>query len=68
MAELFRDIPEAISNTVAVADKCKLHSISRPSTTRCFTPPHLEGKKVRRRRRGETEVDRIFMEALRRGH
>ncbi len=46
MAELFSDLPEALSNTVVIADKCKLQLDFKTKHYPVFIPPHLEGKKV----------------------
>ncbi|MDP1835488.1 MAG: DNA polymerase III subunit alpha [Chlamydiales bacterium] len=44
MAELFADIPEAISNTQIVADKCALELDFKTKHYPVFVPPDMEGK------------------------
>ncbi len=44
MAELFHDIPEAISNSLEVAEKCKVEIDFKTRHYPIYTPPSLEGK------------------------
>lgn len=43
MAELFSDVPEALSNTLAVADKCHLEIDFKTKHYPIYLPPSLEG-------------------------
>lgn len=44
MAELFKDIPEAISNTLLVAEKCNLEIDFKTRHYPIYIPPALQGK------------------------
>ncbi|MFN0064646.1 MAG: DNA polymerase III subunit alpha [Chlamydiales bacterium] len=45
MTELFKDISEAVSNTVLVANKCCVEIDFKTKHYPVYVPPHLEGKK-----------------------
>lgn len=45
MAELFHDIPEALENTLKVAEKCTLELDFKTKHYPVYIPPELEGKK-----------------------
>ncbi len=51
MAELFSDLPEAVSNTVKVAEKCTLELDFKARHYPVFVPPELEGKKFTKKER-----------------
>ncbi len=44
--ELFSDIPEAVENTVRVAEKCELELDFKSKHYPVYLPPHMEGKSV----------------------
>lgn len=44
MAELFADVPEAIQNTLAIADKCYVELDFKTKHYPVYLPPSLEGK------------------------
>lgn len=45
MAEIFADIPEALSNSLLIADKCRLEIDFKTRHYPVYLPPSLEGKK-----------------------
>lgn len=53
MAALFADCPEALVNTLEVADKCELELDFNTKHYPVFTPPSLEGKKTTKEERAE---------------
>jgi DNA polymerase-3 subunit alpha len=56
MAELFKDLPDAISNTMEVAKKCAVDFDFSAKHYPVFVPPHLEGKEFEKGER-EKEVE-----------
>lgn len=44
MAELFADVPEAIQNTLTIAEKCHVELDFKTKHYPVYLPPHLEGK------------------------
>ena len=46
MVKLFSDVPEAISSTQAIADKCHFDFDFKAKYYPVFIPPHLEGKDI----------------------
>lgn len=53
MAELFADLPEAISNTLKVAESCSFAFDLETKHYPVFIPPELEGKKFSEKSRAE---------------
>ncbi len=53
MAELFADVPEAITNTIGVAEKCELELDFKAKHYPVFIPPDLEGQKFTKKERKE---------------
>lgn len=46
MAELFKDVPDAISNTLKVAEKCNLELDFKTKHYPVYHPPSIQGKKA----------------------
>lgn len=57
MTTLFADIPEAISMTERIAEKCVLELDFKTKFYPVFIPPHLEGKKVSEKERVKEAAD-----------
>lgn len=57
MAALFQDLPEAVSNTHIIAEKCALELDFKTKHYPSYTPPSLEGKKftMKEQRKGVEE-------------
>ncbi len=51
MRRLFADIPEALEETVRIADKCKLELDFKTRHYPVFFPPHLEGRQCSKEER-----------------
>lgn len=59
MAALFQDIPEAISNTLLVAEKCELELDFETKHYPSFIPPAIQGKEVSKETHDE-EVEKYL--------
>jgi DNA polymerase-3 subunit alpha len=59
MMDLFKDIPEAISNTLEVAEKCKVEIDFKAKHYPVYIPPSLEGKTYTAEDRGK-EVEKFL--------
>jgi len=57
MSELFADCPEALSNTLAIADKCTFELDFTSKFYPVFIPPHLEGTKFTPKERENAAVE-----------
>lgn len=62
MRELFRDVPEAISNTLEIADKCQLKLDFESKHYPIFIPPALEGKNFSKEE--QTKAAELFLRDL----
>lgn len=66
MQELFRDLPEAISNTLDVAKKCYVELDFKTKHYPVYLPPGLEGKQYTPQERA-VEVEKFLWELCERG-
>ncbi len=66
MIELFQDIPEAISNTLEVAEKCQLELDFKTKHYPVFVPPTSENKKLTEEER-QKEVEAFLWQLCREG-
>ncbi|HXF28297.1 MAG TPA: DNA polymerase III subunit alpha, partial [Chlamydiales bacterium] len=66
MQALFKDIPEALSNTIAVADKCDLKFDFNVKHYPVYYPPHISKKaaELERKKAAEEYLQKLCMDAL----
>lgn len=60
MAELFSDIPEAISNSLRIQDKCRLEIDFKTKHYPTYIPPTLEGKSSTREEQAKAVEDFLW--------
>jgi DNA polymerase-3 subunit alpha len=66
MAELFHDLPEALTATLEIAEKCKVEIDFETKHYPTYTPPAIQGKEVSKEERAK-EVEEYLWELCRKG-
>lgn len=60
MHELFSDLPQALSNTLEIAEKCLLELDFKTKHYPVYTPPSLEGKKYSKEEQAKAAEDYLW--------